>query len=263
MLSDIANIVVDGSNADQIISAELFNNNFTTCLAIEFSELKDSWKTYSTFNVAEGRIRLQPATKVDIFSFFHWTRERISLGEDSASVYFNVAKMNDIIESYNTHKQWTHDASNMAKNEMPKSFTHKMEWMEWASTLLDFLKLQPRRNGVPLNYVVRDNEATITRTNANFLDNYIDRTLLTGRAFSYNASKLHSYIVQLISENSVSEKKIFPYKDSSDIRVNFMALKEYYEGVGANAKSIPTAERNLQDLFYSGEDTPHIWWDGF
>ena len=37
MLADTANLVVDGSNAAQIIAAEVFKNNFTTCLNIEFS----------------------------------------------------------------------------------------------------------------------------------------------------------------------------------------------------------------------------------
>ena len=62
-------------------------------------------------------------------------------------------------------------------------------------TLVKFLKLQPGRNGVPLNCVVRDNEATITRPNTNFLYDYVYRTLLVGRSFSSDASKVHSYIV--------------------------------------------------------------------
>ena len=39
------------------------------------------------------------------------------------------------------------------------------------------------------------------------------------------------------------------YKESSGGRVDFMALKEYYKGVRDNAKSILTAERDVQDLF--------------
>ena len=53
------------------------------------------------------------------------------------------------------------------------------------------MKLKPGRNRVPLTYVARDNEATITRPNANLLDGYFDRMLLTGRDFSSRASKLH------------------------------------------------------------------------
>ena len=54
-----------------------------------------------------------------------------------------------------------------------------------------------------------------------------------------------------------------PYKDIHVDHVDFMALKEYYEGVGAKTKSILTAERNLQDLFYARDKSPHIWWYRF
>ena len=83
------------------------------------------------------------------------------------------------------------NASNMANNEMPKSFTEKMEFMDWKPTLVNFLKSQPGRNGVPLNCVVRDNEATIIRPNANFLYKYVDRKFFIGIDLSYDFSKLH------------------------------------------------------------------------
>ena len=116
----------------------------------------------------------------------------------------------------------------MSDNAMPKIFTKKTEWMDWKSTLVHFLKSQPGRNGVPLNYVMSYNKSRITRPNATFLDDYVDRTLLTGRALSSNASKVPSYIVRLISERYVAEQKILPYKDSYDGSVNFMSLREYY-----------------------------------
>ena len=118
--------------------------------------------------------------------------------KDPASLYFNVTERNDIIEIYNTHTHWTDNASNISMNTMPKSSTKKMEWMDRKSTLVIFMKLQPGRNGVPLNYVVRDNEAPITRPNANSLENYINRTLLTGIVVYSDASKVNSYIFQLI-----------------------------------------------------------------
>ena len=66
VLADMNNIIVDGCNLAQIISAEVFNKSFTACLVIEFAELEDSWKTYRNFSVDEGRIRLRPSTKVNI-----------------------------------------------------------------------------------------------------------------------------------------------------------------------------------------------------
>ena len=125
------------------------------------------------------------------------------------------------------------------------------------------MKLKPGRNRVPLTYVARDNEATITRPNANLLDGYVYRTLFTGRSLSSYASKLHSYIVRLIYKKSVADQKILPYKDSSGSRINFMSLKEYYEDIGDKPKYIFTAERKLQDIYYSGEKPPHMWWVSF
>ena len=178
-----------------------------------------------------------------------------------AAVHFNVIYRKDLIERYNTHKQWTEDASTMANNATFKSLTKNMEWMDWRSTLVNFLNSKPGRNRVPLNYVVRDNKGTVVRNNINFLDNYVNKATLTGISFSSDASNVHSYLVLLISENSAAEQKIIPNKSRSDGRVNFMALKEYYEGVGANEKSTLTDERDIQDLFYSREKPPHMWWD--
>ena len=51
MLINTANLVGGGSSTALKIAAEVFNNNFTTCLDIEFSELEVSWKTYSSLTV--------------------------------------------------------------------------------------------------------------------------------------------------------------------------------------------------------------------
>ena len=263
VLADTANVIFDGSNGAERISSEVFNDSFHTCIDIKFNELEENWRTYSALTVVEGRIRLRPRTKVNIKAFVQWTRDMVRQNEDPAAIPFPVNERDELIERYNTHKQWVEDAPNMAKNSMPKNFTDKMEWTDWKSTLVNFLKSQPGRNGVPLNYVVRDNVAGVTRQNANFLDDYVDKTPITGRVFTTDASKVHSYIVRLISENSVAEQKILPYKDSSDGRVDFLALQEFYEGVGANAKAILAAERDLQELFYGGEKPPHMWWDRF
>ena len=92
----------------------------------------------------------------------------------------------------------------MAKNSMPKNFTENMERMVWKVTLINFLKYQPGNNVVPLKYFIRYSFAAIVRTNTNFLDDYVDSNPPTGRVLNANASKVHSYIVLLISENAVA-----------------------------------------------------------
>ena len=195
VLADTNNIAFNGADASERIAGEVFNDNFSSCIDIQFSELEDNWKTYSGLTVNEGRIRLRPRTKVNIKAMVQWARDKLRKGEDPTQEEFPVADRDDLLERYNTHKQWIDDAPNMAKNAMPKNFTEKMEWEDWKSTLANFLKSQPGRNGVPLSYVIRDNEHPVVRANANFLDDYVDRASLNGRVFTADASKVHSYIV--------------------------------------------------------------------
>ena len=87
---------------------------------------------------------------------------------------------------------------------MPKKFTEKMEWVDWKKKIINLLKYQPERNGFPFNYFIRYNVAAIVQTNTKGIDDYVDRTSLTGRFFNSDASKVRPYIFQLISENAVA-----------------------------------------------------------
>ena len=58
-------------------------------------------------------------------------------------------------------------------------------------------------------------------------------------------------------------KKRFSAKDNANGREDFLALKDFYEGVGVNSKAVLEAERDIQELYYEGETKPHMWWDEF
>ena len=158
---------------------------------------------------------------------------------------------------------WKEDASGMLKSAMPKNFTEKMKWDEWKNTLQSFFRTQPGRYGIPLSYVIRDNDLPLIRNNNDFLDEYVDRAPLEGRAFIMDSTKVHLFILRLISDNLVAEQKLLPHKDDNNGRLDYLALKQFYEGVGANSKAILAAEKDLVELFYAGEKKPHMWWDEF
>ena len=67
--ADTNGVIVKGNNVSDLIAADVFNNNFNTCVDIKFSKLEDNWKTYSGLTVAEGCISLRPRTKVNIREF--------------------------------------------------------------------------------------------------------------------------------------------------------------------------------------------------
>ena len=116
---------------------------------------------------------------------------------------------------------------------------------------------------MPLSYVIRKNDVPVRRINAQFLDDYVDQAPLNGEAYAADAEEVHSYIINFITENKTAENKILPFLAQCDGRINYQALKNHYEGVGANAKDIIKAETDIQSLFYAGEKKPHMWWEEF
>ena len=64
-------VLFDGNNAAQRIVNEVFDNDLTSCVNKSNSDLENDWKTYSQLTVAQGQIRLRPATKKNIRALVH------------------------------------------------------------------------------------------------------------------------------------------------------------------------------------------------
>ena len=258
-----ANVLFEGRNAATRIASDVFGDEFITCMDITFDDLDNDWKTYSSLTALQGQIRLQPNVKKNIRAFVQWCRDKIRTGSDPSADPFPVNEATSLIRRHNTHKLWTSKSSDKAKTSRPKQFTDKVKWIDWKDSFVNFLRTQPGRNGVPLSYIVSDNEAPTVRTNAQFLDDYVDQAPLDGPAFAADAEEVHAYIVSFITENPAAENKILPFAAEADGRVDFIALRDHYEGVGANAKAIVKAENDISNMFYSGEKKPHMWWEEF
>ena len=84
-----------------------------------------------------------------------------------------------------------------------------------------------------------------------------------GQAYLINAEEVHTYIIKFTSGNPVSEANMVQNYQKNDGRLDFIELKNNYEGVGVHAIEIVKADKILQDLLYSGEKKPHMWWNEF
>ena len=54
-----------------------------------------------------------------------------------------------------------------------------------------------------------------------------------------------------------------PHAQQKNGRLDFIALKNHYKGVGVHAIIIVQAEKVLQDIFYVNKKNPHKWWNEF
>jgi hypothetical protein len=253
----------NGETQAQRIAVDVFDDEFDSCIDKTREEFDDDLKGYSALTIVNGQIRLPPATKKNVRAFMHWTSDRLRLGEDPSLIEYPVANAASHLADYKTLKNYKSRATSIADTAKPGPLTDKTKWEDWNPVFINFLRSIPGRYDVPLKYVIRDNDAPTIVPGASLLDGYVNRAPLTGDAFDTDASEVHTYIVSFITGNSTAESKILQHANDNNGRLDYLALKAHYEGVGVNAIEILKAEKVLSDLFYGGERKPHMWWEEF
>ena len=252
-----------GQTAAERIAEDVFDNDFDSFIDKTYTDLETDWKSYLALANNRGKITLSPRVKKNIKALVQWVKDTIRLDIDPALTDFGMGQVARLNKRYHTHKDWLNKAADKAKTAKPKQFTEKMKWIDWKDSFANFLRTQPGRNGVPLSYVIRDNDEPVEKRNAEFLDDYIDQAPLTGPAFASDASEVHTFIVSFITKNETAKNKIMLYLPNNNRRKDYQALRDHYKGVSSTAKAIVKAEDNITNMFYAGKKKPHMWWDKF
>ena len=253
----------NGSTNAQRIAEDVFDDDFQSTMDKTFQELEDDFKSYSSMTVNQGQIRLNPGTKKKVKAFIQWGRDMIRCGIDPASMAFPVWDTAGLIRKYKSHEAFVVKSKTITTTAKPDVFTEKAKWEEWNPIFLNFLRAIPGRDGIPLKYIVRDNEQPTRVYGIDFIDDYVNRAPLNGEAFNNDAQEVSTYITNFMSGNQVAESKLLAHADEHNGRLDYIALKEHYEGVGINAVEILKADKVIATLHYNGEKKPHMWWDEF
>ena len=83
-----------------------------------------------------------------------------------------------------------------------------------------------------MSYLCRPTNVQTRTVYDYFIDEYLEKFPLVGQAFTTYAAEVHAYIVRFASGNTVAEAKMIANAVESNGRIDFMALKDHYEGAG-------------------------------
>ena len=75
----------------------------------------------------------------------------------------------------------------------------QLNWEDWALTFINYVRAILGRDGVPLKYIMRENDILYLTPNKDFLDDYINNATLMGESFTIDAAEVHQFIASLIS----------------------------------------------------------------
>ena len=245
------------------IASELFNDSFTAVKNKTFDDLDEDLKGFSILTVNQGQLRFQPGIKHNLRAFIQWTRDEFRMSRDPADTIFPVANVAILLDQYRTHKQFLDKAELMSKAAKPRDFTNETKWKDWAPTLEGYLKTLAGRDGVPLAYVIRDNDAPDPTPRGDFLDEYIANAPLTGDTYALDNAQVATLIKSFVVGNTEAETKVQTLATPNDGRGIYRTLKEHYLGQGVYAIDLRDAEGLIENLYYTGEKRPHMWWVRF
>lgn len=258
--------VFNGLTPAQRVAEEIFNNDFNMCIEKSDKDLKDDFETFSNLPANAGRLRFQPSQKRALNALVQWTKEKFIMGQDPSAELFPAAQATMYITRQKEMSRFADSASTNADLAKPESFTTKVKWSDWMPTFKNFLRNCASTRGIPLSYVIRDNTtaADAYDDNIDLFDNFIQMAPLEGRDFDLDSAQVHTLIQRFITGNDMAESKIQSHANQGNGREDFLALREYYEGVGFHAKEITKAEQVLKSFYYNGERRDRgMTWDKF
>jgi hypothetical protein len=130
--------VFDGDTPAERITADLFGDDFATCMDKGFVELDSEFKTYSDLTINQGQIRLLPGTKRNIKAMIQWARDEIRLGRDPSTRAFPVADTPNLIRRHKTHAQFVKKSSTLSDTAKPEKFKTETKWTDWVPSFLNY-----------------------------------------------------------------------------------------------------------------------------
>ena len=139
------------------------------------------------------------------------------------------------------------------KAAKPGQFKDERKWPEWEKAFINYLSVIPGVNGIPLSYVVREQEDPEEGADyETFKERMIARAPLTGQYYVADTGRVHTLLTGFI-HGEQSESWIRNIAKHEDGRRDMIALRRHYAGEGNSTRRISDAKRIQTTLHYKNE----------
>ena len=243
----------------QFIIDDAFES-YNDLLELKSKDITDLSASFGRRTALNGRIIFGSRKTKKLKSLVCWVKDfqRISLTPDilglDESSFLNLLTIASGREEVRQLMISAQDVK--SKEASPGPLVSETKWNEWEPAFENYLSNIMGFNGVPLSYVIRDNplvdRAPKEGAHADFVEETIACTPLTGVAFEADRSTVHQYIVSFTT-GQTSEDWIKPVKRQKNGRVTMQALRDHFKGEGNATRRIAEAERLRESLHYKNE----------
>jgi hypothetical protein len=192
----------------------------------------------------------------------HWAKDKQRIGSNVSVVVTIGAALSaqfEFLEELQTsidreaiRVESTDSIEARSKAASPGRLKDERNWDKWEQGLILMLSILRGVNGVPLSYVIREEEHKAGTTYNSFLDESIAKVSLHGPQFEADSRTVHQIIETLTSgENATHWLK--ELKSKNDGRKDMVALRSHYRGAGNQSRRISNAQGLHATLHYKTE----------
>ena len=250
-----------GETKAKTVAQELFVNEYISCKNMSETTLFHRIKTITRNQ--DNPVHLTGRDETYIQAFIFWVKEKLLLGKDPSSILFPPDLVGTINERFFTHKKYLAQCIRDGAGYKPDKFTKDMRWRDWADEYLNYLKFCPGTDGIPLSYVIRDDNTPNPPVGDSFLKVWVATAPHYGITYGIDSESVHTSLTKSISGHDEAEAAIQAVKYHNDGRAVWTALVTYFEGQGIYAYDFTQAEDDFYTLKYTGEKPPTMDWKEF
>ena len=222
-------------------------NSYSDLYSFTQSDIADMAKDYASRNTNNGRIHFGIRRIKKLKAFVFWVQDFRRIDEDPTIEEMNqpdfLMELDQALERAKIRKQHRDDSDIKSKEASPGPLKSEKDWVDWESKYINYLSTLTGVNGVPLSYVVRENDEAPTddRTYSNFMEKTIYCASLNGTIYDADKDTVHQAILSFTtghpSEDWIKDKN--KYKDG---RHSMQALKNHFAGEGNATRRIAEAD---------------------
>ena len=169
----------DGEERESFMKAGL--TDFEDFRYLVEKDIRDTADEFGERTQANGRIVFRLGRVKKLIGVTHWVQDCFRASYVPNHAHFNLNVMYESLSLAQVRKSDINLVATNSKAADPEKFKEERKWPEWENAFINYLSIIPGVSGIPLSYVVREqDELTPGTAYPTFNDRMINRAPLTG-----------------------------------------------------------------------------------
>ena len=219
------------------------------------SDIDAMSKTFANRTAANGKMIFGTNRTKFLKAITNWTQDFYRVSEEPTIVSLNETAFKSQLRRAEIREKIrkTVISSTVTAIASPGPLEKESKWKEWEEKFNNYLRLHLGANGVPLSYVIRENDTPDTETvHTDFIRKTTACAPLNGEYYEADRLTVFNFIVSFTTGQPSGDwvKNTERYQNG---RRSMKALRDHFLGEGNATRSLADAERLRESLHYKNE----------